>query len=566
MNRASKTLLIIAPLIAIPLTSAQNFVPADPASIGLTRLVPDTIVLKQEFGSLGNWEPYTSVLGNSVFLITVNTFATGSTDHQRYGLAFQPVGGGSNGIGDVFFADNGTPFRGPINASRQNGNPARVAGDKRPGAVNFIAGADASPHALAEFQSDNRFKIPNLYTTFADARYGTVQTYGLNPNTLAQTAKSKAIDVADGRLASGTPSGNEVTRFGGDLAGLDNGNFVAVVEDRSNLRNPSGRAVVATIVGPDGSIVKDSFVVTNEQIWSNVAAYKGGFAVRVGPQGLIYFYSNDGTLQGTVNQTVIAGITLDPALDRGDENRIGAHINSPYVYLASRATDGAGTKAVRLAVFDSRDRSFVTVPNVSELTTAKGGSDPNDFVVTFGRVTVAVDARDRVCVAYGSTPAGYGAEQGTARVLAFNGASKTFKYLTKSFFAFVNNAPSGGLRATTLNVSMTTRQICIAAKGEINSTNNPTAGVDTPKEVDFYTVIGHPDPQDDPTTPVGGGGPSLKILRSGNNLVISWAADFSGFTLESKNSLFDLAWATVGTQNPATIATGAGSKFYRLRK
>jgi hypothetical protein len=51
---------------------------------------------------------------------------------------------------------------------------------------------------------------------------------------------------------------------------------------------------------------------------------------------------------------------------------------------------------------------------------------------------------------------------------------------------------------------MTTRNICVAAKGEINSTNDPTLGTDTPTEVNFFTVFGHPDPQDDPSTPVTG--------------------------------------------------------------
>src|SRR5262249_26373208 len=158
--------------------------------------------------------------------------------------------------------DNGTPFKGVINASRQDGNPGRVAGDKRPGASNFITGVEASPHVYTEFQSDNRWKLG--FDRLSDGRYGTVQTYKLDSSTLTQTALSKVQDSANGRVTSGDSQGNnQITRFGGDVAGLDNGNFVSVVEDRSKLRNPDGNCAVATIFAPDGSVVKDSFKVAN---------------------------------------------------------------------------------------------------------------------------------------------------------------------------------------------------------------------------------------------------------------------------------------------------------------
>ena len=71
---------------------------------------------------------------------------------QRFVVAAQPATGGAAKLLEGFHADNGTPYKGPINASRQNGNPGRVAGDTRPGAKNYIVGAEASPHTLAEFK------------------------------------------------------------------------------------------------------------------------------------------------------------------------------------------------------------------------------------------------------------------------------------------------------------------------------------------------------------------------------------------------------------------------------
>src|SRR5439155_24686265 len=130
-----------------------------------------------------------------------------------------------------------------------------------------------------------------------------------------------------------TADTDQVSRFGGELAGLDDGNFVSVVEDRSKLFNPLANAAVATIFHPDGSIVKEAFKVADGDLWSNVAAYRGGFCVRVA--GVLYFYDNAGNLQGSVNQST--GINTDPG--RGDGTRIAGDIRSPYVYLAGKQPD-----------------------------------------------------------------------------------------------------------------------------------------------------------------------------------------------------------------------------------
>lgn len=523
--------------------------PGSIESVGLKRIVPDTPIIVPEVKALGNWEPYTSVLGTSTFLVEGNTFAESTLDMQRYVVAFQGVTGGAMKLGEVFFSDNGAPYRGPVNLSRQNGNPGRVAGDKRPGAVNFITGGEASPHGYPDlFNSDHRWDLG--FDRLGDGRYGTIQIFKLDTATLAQTMLCKAQDSANGRLTSGDPQGNnQITRFGGELAGLDNGNFVSVIEDRSKILNPDGNCVVATIFAPDGSIVKDTFKVADGDIWSNATAYRGGFAVRA--SGVIYFYDNDGTLKGQVNQST-AGRSFQTG--RGDETRIASHINSPYVFLAGSPS---GAKLVSLAVWDSRDQSFITVSDVSEA----------GFAATTDRACLAVDALDRIVVAWESQPAGYEKPQTAARVMAFNSATKTISPLTASFWPFVNVAKSG-IRAYRMNVSMTTRQILVAAKGEINLSNKPELGIENcPEEVNFYTVISHPAPADDPTTPVGGRSPSLVISKtSATTIVISWDATATGFTLESKTSLSEANWTVIGSSNPTTVTIGTENKFYRLRK
>jgi len=526
------------------------FKPGTLESVGLTRIVPDTPVIVPTGDSLGNWEPYTSVMGNGDFLIEGNTFAGGFTDQQRYVVMVQPVAGGTGKLGEGFYADNGTPFTGQINLSRNNGNPGRVAGDKRPGAVNFIVGGETSVHAVPEFQSDNRWNLG--FDRLSDGRYGTVQTYKLDPTTLNRTPLMKAQDSAYGRATSGTPAGNQITRFGGELAGLDNGNFVSVVEDRAKVLNPDGDATVATIFAPDGTVVKDSWVVAAGDIWSNVAAYQGGFAVRV--NGIIYFYDNAGTLKGQVDQAT-SGESFDRG--RGDGTRIAGHINSPYVFLVGQAS---GSNLMKIAAFDSRNQTLVAKAVVSEPSFAGG----------FDRANLAVDALNRVAVGWVSQPTGYEQQQVATRILAFDPVAKSFSYLTPSFLPFINAAPTGGIRTLQMNLSMTTKQILVAAKGEINLQDKPDQGANSPHEINFYTVFSHPDPKEDPTTPASGtsgGGPTLVISRSGANVTMTWTG--SGFTLQSAGTLGGtVTWNDIATTGNTYTSAGTpgAAQFYRLHK
>jgi hypothetical protein len=550
-------------------TLPVGMLPGGTETVGLARIVPDQIIYNAEAANLNNWEPYISVLGDSTFLIEANTFAENTeppNSAQRFVLAFQPAGGGDHGLGECFYSDDGMPYRNQINLSRQNGNPGRVAGDKRPGAKNFITGAEASPHGLAEFRGDTRWDL-GLNRGDTD-RYGTVQTFSLDPATLTQTSLSRAFDAIHGRLTMGTSAVQpEVGRFGGDAAGLDNGNFVVVVDDRSNLHAPN-RAATAVIVAPDGTIVKDSFVIGAGEIWSNVAAYRGGFCVRLG--GVLYFFDNDGNPTGNVDQGT-AGVNFDRG--RGDGTRIASHVNTPYVYLAGQAVDPATTiNAVRVAAFDSRTASFVSVINVSELTEANGGTDPVDFRPVFDRVNLAVDACDRLTVAYEARPAEFLLSQIAARMLAFDGVSGKFQYLTESFFAFANygatlNEGGAGFRTIRPSVAMTTRSICIAGKGEINMANNVAAGPDTLPQTTFYTVFSHPCPKDDPTPPATP--PATRftgITRNGNMVTIRWSGGTGPFTVQKKATLSDANWVDVAmtSMREATVPIEGNTGFFRV--
>lgn len=529
-------------------------------TVGLTNTVPDKIIYNTTTANLNNWEPYIGVLGTSTFLIEANTFADdGMFSNQRFALAFQPAAGGANALGEGFFADNGTPFKGQINLSRQDGNPGRVAGDRRPGATKLMSGGEVSLHVLPEFQSDNRWNLG--FQRDPTARFAGVELFDLNPTTLVQTPVTKALDAINGRLTSGDASAiAQLGRFGGDIACLDNGNFIVTVDDRSLIRDPAN-STTAVIIGPDGKIVKEAFLIKNMDIWSNLATYQGGFCVRV--HQYLYFFDNAGNQLKVVDFTTVTGV---PAFDsgRGDGTRITAHINSPYVFFS-----GPVSGVIRIAVWDARDQSFVTTTNVSELLPAHGGSDRGEFNLRFDRGILTSDALNRVVVAFEAGPSGQ--EQVAIRILGFDSSKKKFSYLTGSFFPFVNYGPfvtEGFIRTFRPSVAMTTKQICVAAKGSINDQNKPELGPNTLAQTTFYTVISHPAPADDPTTPVSGvpSAPRLSAAYKSGNVTLTWTGGTAPFTIQKKANVNDATWQDVTTTSDRTYTTTAtgSSGFFRV--
>ncbi len=560
------TLLSLLPCLFV---SAQEFFkPGSAEDAGLTRLLPDKVLFDTGEDNLDNWEPFASVIGNQVFVIEANSAAEDEPSAQRYRVAFQPVGGGAVVEGEGFYGDDGTPYKDQINASRQNGNPGRVAADRRPGATHYIVGGEASPHVYDAFQSGNRWNLG--FDRLEDGRYGAVQIFSLDTDTLASTPTSLALDAVNGRLTSGGAAGNQIGRFGGDVTVLDNGNFVVVVDDRSQVLE-AGNLSTAVILAADGSVVKESWVVDPRDIWSNVTSYQGGFAVRV--HEIIYFHDNDGNVTGSIDildEALPEGVAFDTG--RGDGTRLASHINSPYVFLGGQMPlldefldpilddDDQPARVARLAAFDSRDASFLAVINVNELTEINGGSDAVDFFAGMDRVNLAADALDRVAVTYEARPFGYEALQVATRVLKFDGASKSFSYLTPSFWAFLN-VDEFEIRTFRPTVAMTTKEILIAAKGEISTDNTPLEGPNTPMLTTFYTVLNHPDPQEDPTAPVGGVELSLNISRSGDSLVVDW----QGAALETAETITG-PWTSIdGAAKPYPANPTGQAAYYRVR-
>ena len=557
------------PEIVFKLASAED--------VGLNRIVPDKLIFETDQDNLDNWEPFTSVVGTDVFVVEANTFAEPIADmNQNYAVAIQPVDGSTAVFTQGFFGDDGTPYLEQINASRQNGNPGRIAGDRRPGASHYVVGGEASPHVFDAFQSDDRWSLG--FDRLEDGRYGAVQVFSLEPGSLSPTPSSHAIDAINGRLTSGFAPGNQIGRFGGDVAVLDNGNIVVVVDDRSGVLDPASSST-AVILAPDGTVVKESWVVDPRDIWSNVSSYKGGFCVRV--HDILYFHSNDGELLGQVHQ--VDDLPEDLAFDtgRGDATRIASHINSSLVFLTGTTDlfdsegfeledeDGQFRKGVQIAVFDAETQSFLSHRSVSEVSSEGDGPDDTDLIGSFGRANLAVDALGRVAVAFELDLPDADNPQTFVRVLSFDKESEEWTSLTPSFFAFQNQSDFE-IRTFRPSVAMTTKEILVAAKGEINRSNDPESGVDSVALSTFYTVFSHPDPQEDPTpgiAPVAADPIEISAVNFNEGVVtLSWTGGNGPFQVQRKTRLNELVWGgiTAVAERTASIAASSPMGFYRV--
>jgi len=455
-------------------------------------------------------------------------------------VAKQPAAGGPAKVGYAFYDDSGHPFPGIINLSRQNGNPGRVAGDKRIGATNFITECEVSLGQIGEFQTVPRWANNDIYQ--GTDRYVAEQIFSLNPTTLVQKPVTNAWDYVYGSFVGTMGANNnapQCSRTGGRPEFLDNGNIMVMIDDKNSIADPAGEVTTFAIIKPDGTVVKGPTLVDPRDIWDNACAFKGGFAIRV--HNLLYFYDNDGNLLGSTDINITSGLTFGTG--REDASRVGSDIRSYYVYLAGQ-TPETRHAPVRVAIWDTRTFACVGTATVSEL-------DPN-FAFT-DRTTIAVDALDRFTVAYRLSPtASFPGDQIAGRVGKFDGTNIT--WLTPSFYPFVNHDAYGGTtdppyKTEQPSVAMTTRAICFSAKGTINSTNNPAATPDTVAETALYTVIAHPVPV------AAAPRPALTATLSGSNVIISWNADAGGqFTLlSSSNPAAPLSsWAAVSPQPPIT--------------
>ena len=470
-----KNLNTVLVLIMLSATAGYTQDPVEYAAAGIKVLIPDKLIFDIQMDNGTYWEPYTSVFGDGTILVCANTYADGTTS----GTMNAKVAYVNPLTGEVkeywaFYTDAGTPFSGNFNSVRQDGNPARAATDRRAGGVRYIVGMESTPYLINEFNTDKRWNKQFNY----DDRVAAVQIYektatGPKPITKAIDPVYGAGDVA------GDQAGAQM-RFG-DPVFLSNGNVLAVVEDRCKGIFPDGDAAIATIFnGETGAVIKKPWNVAGDeaahQIWSNVVAFKGGFAVRT--EAITSVYDNDGNLKYYINHDDWTTITDK---GRGDGQRIGSNINSNYVYFTGKNGDGN----MVLSRFDAVGTTDpASIKGLKEVVVNEDTYIPG----TFDWADAAVDEYDNVCVTFEDL---------------FNGSqnnvvARVFKSdmtpATPSFYAFKYHDTREGATITGYNthegkVSMDNKSIVVAANG---ITWDEKAKTLSPVEQTLFVVLENP--------------------------------------------------------------------------
>jgi len=461
--------IVVLGLLSVSLGFGQTL-PADYTGAKVKVLVSDLWLFKSDVDFGAYWEPFADVFGDGTFAVMGNNYPEGQTTGMNYKVAFIDAGGSKQEYW-AFYGDDKKPYTGSFNEKRLDGNPGRIACDQRPGGTSYIVGGESTAYDYPEFNSDNRWK---QQFTYVDERVATVQMFNKTAN--GPVPISNVIDPIYGKGDIAGEQNNQM-RYGGDIAVLSNGNFVAVPEDR-NAVLVTGTAAIATIFdGKTGAIIKGPFNAAGDdgshEIWSNVTAFKDGFAVR--PSGaIITIYDNAGNMKFLVNQADWSTIS---DTGRGDDTRIGSNINSKYIYYAGKAADGTMVLS-RLDATSGKADKEVVVSEDALMT------DPNPYA----RADVAVDENDNVCVAYDyKLDPAVDVTQTLVRIFDSN-----LNPVTPSFFAFANHDTLDnmqGYQSHEPNVAMNKNQILITANGIFKDADKNTT---TPAEMDFAVILENP--------------------------------------------------------------------------
>ncbi|HPA48491.1 MAG TPA: hypothetical protein PK395_22190, partial [bacterium] len=451
----------------------QADLPVDHTTAGVNVLLEDHWFFKVDVDNALYWEPSTDIFGDGTIAVAAGTYPEGATDsgmNCKVGLINR-----DDTVQEhwAWRADNGTSWTANFNVSRTDGNPPRIACDRREGATRFLVGQEGTPWAFSAFNTDGRFSGAFQY----DRQIAAVQLY--NKAAGGPTPLTHVFDPIYGAGNVAGSQNNQQIRFGGDLCFLSNGNFVACPEDQTRGVCPTGTAPILTIFnGETGAVIKGPFNGraddSSSDIWSNVTAFNGGFCVR--SRGLLTIWDNDGNLRYYLDQNQFS---TDLLRDRGDMSRVASTIGSDYIYLVSRNNSGQ----MSLARFDAAHSSQGHIVGIKEVIVAEAWETS-----IFDRSDVAIDDYNNACVVWEEAYSGQN-EQIVARIY-----DSSMNPVTPTFYAFKdhdawNDANQRGFHSEKPSVSMDGERIVIAADGIFEDPD--TSGL-TPQRQVFVTVLKNP--------------------------------------------------------------------------
>ncbi len=474
MRKNSTIIGLIAISIIFGVSSSwTQDLPAEHSAAGVTVAIPDTWVFQVDQDNGSYWEAYTDIFGDGTMIIVGNTYPESEPGMNAKVAFADPVTGKVEEYW-AFYTDAGQPWKGPFNEKRKDGNPARVSADRRPGGTHYIVGMESTPYLYDEFNTGDRWFQNFSY----DDRVAAVQIFektssGPNPIT----------DVFDPIYQPGNLEGSQngvQMRYGGDVEFLSNGNILVVIEDRTQNVVSGGNAAVGSIFnGQTGALIKGPFNTAGDgaahEIWSNIAAFNGGFCVRA--SNVFTVFDNDGNMLYWFNQDAFSTVQEQ---GRGDSVRIGSNINTNYVYFAGK--DSGGDMMI------SRFDAVATKSGDALVDTNEIYGNETDYVPqTFDRADIGVDGKGNFCIVYDDTYT-TGTSQTVARIF-----DNKMEAVTPTFFAFTNHdgytGDVKGYQSYESNISMNNQYIMISADGiNWDSANNNL----TPAEQNFFTVLNNP--------------------------------------------------------------------------
>jgi hypothetical protein len=142
-------------LFALGAFAVEGDLPFSHEDAGVEILVPDTVLFKSDVAMGKYWEPFTDIFGDGTIIIIAGAYPEGMTSGMNAKVAFIGTDG-SISEHWAFYNDAGEPYTGEFNEARKDGNPPRVAADRRPGGTLYVTGEESTPHLYEGFDSNCR--------------------------------------------------------------------------------------------------------------------------------------------------------------------------------------------------------------------------------------------------------------------------------------------------------------------------------------------------------------------------------------------------------------------------
>jgi uncharacterized repeat protein (TIGR03803 family) len=433
-----------------------------------------------------------------------------------YGTAYV---GGTNGAGTIFaVSTNGTGFTNLFNFKA-----SAVGGGGGGGGVS----AGYNPSGRLILSGNTLYGTANNYAANMNPPAGAVFKFAIGGAGISGLASFDPLSASFTNGTGAHPHGGLVLS-GGNLYGAaydggkyESGTVFTTTTNGTVITNLYNFSDDSSSLNSDGANPEAELVLSGNTLYGT--AYNGGpsgdgavFAVNTDGTGFTNLYSfttrNSGTNSDGAHSSaslLLSGNTLYGTTQIGGTSRNGT--------VFSLSTNGTG---------------FTTLHNFSAQPASNSdGANPEAGLVLAGNTL------------YGT--AYYGGSSGNGTIFAVNidGSGFTSLYSFTALASGTNSDganPSAGLLLSGNTLYGTTRNGGNAGNGTVFSLTMPP--------------------------------PLLSIQPIENtNVVLSWAASFTGFTLEASTNLASNVWSVVspapsvsGTNNVVTNAISGAARFYRL--